>query len=75
MGKPVNTSGWVVRILFLAVALILVCACLSFAERYFMVYPTPENQSAFYKTYDPDPRPQAFHQYSSCRQRGRIERR
>ena len=37
------------------VALILVCACLSFADHYFMVYPTPENQSAFYKTYDPDP--------------------
>ena len=55
MGKPVNTSGWVARILFLAVALILVCACLSFADHYFMVYPTPENQSAFYKTYDPDP--------------------
>jgi hypothetical protein len=32
MGKPVNTSGWVARILFLAVALILVCACLSLAD-------------------------------------------
>jgi hypothetical protein len=54
MSKPVNTHGWAARILLLAVALILVCACLSFADHYFMVYPTPENQSAFYKTYDPD---------------------
>ena len=55
MGKQVNTSGWAARILLLAVALILVCACLSFADHYFMVYPTPENQSSFYKTYDPYP--------------------
>ena len=54
MGKQINTSGWAVRILLLAVALILVYASLSFADHYFMVYPTPENQSAFYKTYDSD---------------------
>jgi hypothetical protein len=54
MGKPVNSSGWTARILLVAVALILVYTCLFFADHYFMVYPTPENQSAFYKTYAPD---------------------
>ena len=54
MGKQVNTVGWAARILLFAVALILVYAGLSFADHYFMVYPTPENQSVFYKTYDPD---------------------
>ncbi len=55
MGKQVNTSGWAARILLLAVALVLVYIGLSFADHSFMVYPTPENQSAFYKNYDPDP--------------------
>lgn len=55
MGKQINITGWVGRILLFIVVLFLVCACLDSVDRYFTVYPTPENQSAFFKTYDPDP--------------------
>jgi hypothetical protein len=37
-----------------------VAACLSIANYYLLVYPTPENQSVFYQTYNPDPILQAF---------------
>jgi hypothetical protein len=60
MGKQVNTSGPAARIVLFAVLLVLAYACLDFAMRYSLVYPTPENESAFYKTYDLDQPLQPF---------------
>ncbi len=52
MGKRINVVGRAT--LFFILALVLAYAGLVLITRYSLVYPTPENQSAFFKTYDPD---------------------